>query len=295
MNPRTSYLLASSWKALRGRGTTCPSCGSESSSLVQRKYLVTTLRRCDRCRLQFRAPTTAADESARLYQHAYRQGFTTDCPGDDELKRLTDAGFRQSVRDYGTYLDVLGAAGARAGQRLFEFGCSWGYGSWQFVHRGGLDVEAYEISAPRADYARRKLGVQVHASLDAVQAGFDVFFSSHVLEHVPSVRASVQFGMSVLKPGGLFVAFVPNGSSSYRAADPGAWRRSWGAVHPQLIDPEALQHLFAPWRHVLASDPYDLGAIEAWRGGGAAAPQASVIGKLDGPELALLAVKPAQG
>src|SRR5687768_14606475 len=96
---------------------------------VDRKYLVTTLRRCRRCQLLFRAPTSTHEEQEAFYQEEYQQGFTTDLPDERTLSAYLTSEFRGGEKDYTAYLRVLDALGVLPGQRLFDFGCSWGYGS----------------------------------------------------------------------------------------------------------------------------------------------------------------------
>jgi 2-polyprenyl-3-methyl-5-hydroxy-6-metoxy-1,4-benzoquinol methylase len=281
---RIAYLASSTWKGLCRRGVACPSCGSRQSSLSARKHVLTALRRCGSCDLLFRTPTSDARESARFYQHAYAQGFTTLMPTPAELAELMRAGFRGTEKDYSSNIDVLHALGCRAGARLFDYGCSWGYGSWQLM-RAGYDVCAFEISVPRADYARASLGVDVHSTLDAVRGPFDVFFSSHVLEHVPSVSDAIRLAKRVLRPGGWFVALTPNGSDAYRAVSRESWMKSWGLVHPNLLDDRFYARAFEDVPLLLASTPHDLPAIARW----AADPRTSVVLDLRGAELLSIA------
>lgn len=92
-------------------------------------------------------------------------------------------------------------------------------------------MTAYEISRPRADYARAKLGVNVLASSpDSAAPGefadaFDCFFSSHVVEHVPQPSAVIALAAALLKPGGYFVAITPNGSEDFQRTAPDAWHQ----------------------------------------------------------------------
>lgn len=225
-----------------------------------------------------------ASESERFYQATYRQGFTTEMPTDSELARMLHEGFGPE-RDYGAYADVLDALGCRPGTSIFDFGCSWGYGSLQLLRRG-YRVQAFEVSQPRATFARDKLGIDVVPSLEQVRAPFDVFFSAHVLEHVPVVAEAVRRGLSLLRPGGLFVAFTPNGSPEFRAAQPIAWHKLWGLVHPQLLDAGYYRGLFAGRDILLASSPYDTRAIAQWKEN----PQASAELPLAGPELLCVAL-----
>lgn len=284
---RLGYLLTSTRKSLLGEGFSCPSCGCRESTVVSRKYLVTTLRRCGACRLQFRAPTTGAEQSARFYQQDYSEGFTTDCPSDRRLAELLEQGFAGGEKDFSRYIEVIRAAGGEPGQRLFDFGCSWGYGSWQLA-RQGFEVESFEISAPRARYAREKLGVKVNGELPDEEAGFDIFFSSHVLEHVPSVKRSIEQGMRLLKPGGLFVAFTPNGSARYREVAAESWRKMWGRVHPGFLDECFYQHHFVDRALFIAATPCSPEAIERWSVGEG---ERRRIGDLEGSELMLLVRK----
>jgi SAM-dependent methyltransferase len=233
MNDKLTYLTSSSRKLLLGIGTACPNCGARQGHTVDRKYVVTTLQRCAVCQLLFRSPTTSEAENARFYQRRYEQGITTSMPSDEQLQQYMKSGF--PGKDYSSRIAVVKAAVAQHQHRLFDFGCSWGYGSYQFA-QAGFQVQAFEISKPRANFARAKLGIDVCSDLSAVKGPFDIFFSSHVLEHVPRVQETMNLAWKVLAPGGLFVAFTPNGSESFRKAEPQQWHGLWGNVHPNFLD-----------------------------------------------------------
>lgn len=261
---RARYFAACLRKNLAGESSSCPSCGSAQSTNVDQKWVVTALRRCAKCQLLFRTPTSGRQESAEYYQEDYRQGFTTSIPNDVELAALLASGFQDHEKNYGVYLGVLEALGTRRGQRLLDFGCSWGYGAYQLQAYGFL-VSGYEISRQRAAYAAERLGISMVDPALADPGSFDIVFSAHVIEHVPSVADFLATGLRLLKPGGLFVAFTPNGSREYRQVSPAGWRHSWGRDHPQLIDSEFLRARF-PGGVLAASAPYDLGAISSWHG-----------------------------
>src|SRR5207237_406681 len=157
-------------------------------------------------------------------QREYTQGFTTELPSEADLEQYRARGYSGTSRDYSSYLAVLDALGATAGQRLLDFGCSWGYGSWQ-LRQHGFEVQSFEISQPRAQFAGGKLGLSVHSRMLDLSGPIDIFFSSHVLEHVPSVAKALNLGISLLKPNGLFVAFTPNGSAAHRGRDPYVWHK----------------------------------------------------------------------
>lgn len=264
MSQKIQYLRTCIRKSLMPSAYRCPSCGAEGAKLVQRKYLVSSLRRCTECSLQFRAPTTTEAENASFYQSDYTQGFTTDMPDDQELQKLKDSAFVNSNRDYTRHINLLRALGCKPGDKILDFGCSWGYGSWQLKHHG-FNVKSIEISQPRGTYARTKLGVECFNKLEDIKdTDFDVFFSSHVLEHVPSVAKAIDYARSKLRPGGWFVGITPNGSEAFRHAQFSAWNQLWGMVHPNFLDDVFYRRAFSGKKLLLASNPYPLTSISSW-------------------------------
>ena len=158
---------------------------------------------------------------------------------------------------------MLRAAGYGAGARIYEFGCSWGYGSWQ-LQQAGFEVTAYEISKPRSRFAVEKLGVKTLDPSSVKPQSFDVVYSSHVIEHVPSPAKMLAQGLDMLRPGGLFVALTPNGSLNYRRANAKSWQSSWGQVHPQLICEEWVRRAAADRPYYISGLPVDLSALSRW-------------------------------
>jgi 2-polyprenyl-3-methyl-5-hydroxy-6-metoxy-1,4-benzoquinol methylase len=284
MNAKLNYFLTCASKLGIKKRFYCPSCGSENSVFVKRKFIVTSLRRCSRCDLLFRAPTTTTQENEAFYQDSYSQGFTSDTPNDDTLRELVSSSFAGSEKEYTSYIKVLAALGGKPGDRLLDFGCSWGYGSWQ-MRKYGYDVVAFEISKPRCRYAREKLNVTAYDKLDDIKdEEFDIFFSAHVLEHVPSISDVFIFAQKKLKKGGLFISFTPNGSSDYRKSKERHWNQLWGMVHPNFLDDRFFKKQFP--EVLLASNPYEYKDIgEQWTSG-----KKTALLKLDGVEL-MAAVK----
>jgi SAM-dependent methyltransferase len=256
---KVRYLLNSTLRSFDGRRWACPNCGRAASVAIERKYVVTSLRRCSACYLMFRAPTDDPSENDRFYNDDYEQGFTTATPSQVELEHLKSGGFASTEKDYSKYIGVLRALGVAPGARLFDFGCSWGYGSYQFAE-AGYKTTSFEISARRADYARTHLGVDAQPNFDLWAAGpdaqgsQDVFFSAHVLEHVPSPSRVIEQAQRVLKAGGLFVAFFPNGSAGFRAASPN-WSLFWGQVHPNFLDDVYLNHALEDCVRLFGASP----------------------------------------
>ncbi len=184
----------------------------------------------------FRVPKGDPEESARFYQSDYEQGFTTDCPSAEQLRALLASGFVDTEKDYSPYVQVLRAAGIRPGMRILDFGCSWGYGSWQ-LRQAGYEVLSYEISRPRARYAAEMLGCRLVDPTE-LNGAIDCFFSAHVLEHLDHPRDLWKTAHHTLKPGGIVATFVPNGS-----LDRAEVHSIWGKVHPLLIDADGLRFM----------------------------------------------------
>lgn len=257
------YLWNCLLKWLLNSGFSCPSCGCSRAVVTDRKYLITSLRRCEGCSLLFRTPTTTSKESFAFYQTQYEEGATTDLPSRTELDRLVSCNFRDLDTSYDRYISAIQSLLPGEKCRVLDYGCSWGYGCRQ-LSNAGFEVDGCEVSLQRANYARESLGVNIISVDNIPEATYDIFLSCHVIEHVPSVQALIDSGMRALRSGGLFVAFTPNGSKSRRLIDPRGWHRSWGCVHPQLIDDVYIKNLANSYRLVLgATDPYPLGDLRA--------------------------------
>jgi len=290
MKLKTKFFLYSVKEKLKMNSSLCPSCGSKNSFVVDRKYIVTTLHRCQNCQLLYRVPTISSEENQSFYQHEYTQGFTTEMPSDQDLKKYIECQFKGTHKDFSNYIDILKALNVKEGSKLFDFGCSWGYGSWQLAN-AGFDVESFEISIPRGTYAKEKLGIPVYSDMSQVKGNFDIFFTSHVLEHLPSVKQAIDFAFNLLKPGGLFIAFTPNGSIQLKEKNPKAWHKLWGIVHPNFLDDVYYEKVFFNQSFILSSNPYDTQKIMNWSAYSCQQQVKQDILSLEGDELMCIAIK----
>lgn len=233
----------------------------------------------------FRTPTTTAQENTSFYQEEYQEGFTTEMPAPEILHELKKNLFAGSPKDFKGFSEIFKTIGIVPGDRLCDFGCSWGYGSWQFMQYG-LQVQAFEISRSRAEYAKSQLGIDVVSRTADLKPPFDVFFSSHVLEHLPSVQTAIDLAWKLLRPGGYFIAATPNGSLDYRKKNAFVWQSTWGLKHPNHIDELFYKKAFRSVSYQIMSCPYDSDQIKKW----ALHPVQSVL-NLDGEELLVIAKK----
>ncbi len=236
----------------------CPFCGNIKNRIIFRKYLVTSLWECNLCGLRFRIPKSKEQESIEFYQSKYQEGFTTDCPVDSDLKHLVSSKFIGSPKDFKEYIKVLKLAGLSKGDSILDFGCSWGYGSWQ-MREAGFNVYSYEISKHRALYARTKLGCKMIDEISDVTEKVNCFFSAHVIEHLNDPNIMWQAAIRVLTPKGMVVCFCPNGEPNQeKILGSKLYHQLWGVKHPLLITKRSLvemSKLYGFQAHVFSS-PY---------------------------------------
>jgi 2-polyprenyl-3-methyl-5-hydroxy-6-metoxy-1,4-benzoquinol methylase len=279
------YGLRSAAASLNPARQRCPSCGSRDRVPLERKWIVTQLVRCGACRLMYRVPTDSPQQSERFYQREYLEGYTSSCPTPEALAALVASGFAGTERDYTGRIAILLALGVAKGATVLDYGASWGYGVWQ-LRASGYQAVGYEISRPRAAYAREKLALHVFERLEDLPRGIDVFFSSHAIEHVPAPHQIFALARRLTRPGGLFVAFTPNGSAARRAKPEQAANvaHMWGQVHPIVLDDVFYRHALANQPTLLATNPYSLDLIRGWN------QRTDLSGDLSGGELLAVTV-----
>jgi SAM-dependent methyltransferase len=212
----------------------------------------------------YRWPQDTPRFSQSFYQRRYSQGMTTGMPNRESLEKFRTSMFRGTEKDLSDKIAVLKVLIPRG--RVLDYGCSWGYGTFQLV-AAGYDAVGFEISHARAAFGRARLGLKIiscESALDGFAQSFDAVFASHVLEHLSAPAPVFDRLANLLKPNGLLVAFVPNcgGDEARRLGV------TWGPMccekHPLAFDPQFLERVLP--RHGFQvstfSNPYSFAIIE---------------------------------
>lgn len=263
----------------------CPFCNSNTSVKIDQKYIFTRLFECNVCHLYYRHPIERVNNNKKFYQDEYVESdrITTSLPSSDELHEMMKNGFRNGNKNAQRYRDVLVKLFPDTpGLRIVDYGSSWGYISWQLMNFG-FDVESYEISKPRALYGNKNLGLNILMDENEIRSENDVFFSSHVIEHHPSISNMISLAKLKLKNGGYFIAISPNGSKDYRNADPIGFHHGWGKVHPNYLNVDFYKTIFKSMPFYIGSSPFDFEAIRPLTQGD------QIIGDVSSEELIVIA------
>jgi 2-polyprenyl-3-methyl-5-hydroxy-6-metoxy-1,4-benzoquinol methylase len=152
--------------------------------------------------------------------------------------------------------------------RVLDYGCSWGYGAYQ-MNRAGYQTVGFEISKPRAELGRRKLGIEIIDSLSALDllpdSSFDGIFASHVLEHLQSLKEVFGFFARVLRPGGIAMVLVPNAGGKMARELGTGWGPMISEKHTLALDGEFFLNNMPGFGFEVRviSDPYDQKRVDA--------------------------------
>jgi 2-polyprenyl-3-methyl-5-hydroxy-6-metoxy-1,4-benzoquinol methylase len=249
---KSQYLLRS---LLRIRSAKiCPYCKSNRHTQVDSKYILTTLNECAECKLMFRHPIDTVSFNRKFYQEDYEQhdGITTDLPSELELKELLSSNFAGSGKDYSDKIEFLKTLSDKAAPSVVDYGANWGYTSYQLM-QAGFKVQSYELSKPRATFGK-KIGVNILTDENQLNSGVDIFFNSHVIEHLPDIKNMFELAKKLLTDDGFFVAYCPNGSADLKLKNPELFHNFWGQVHPNCLSAEFFATVFKDVPYLIGSD-----------------------------------------
>ena len=257
---RASRLRAEQWpvedlEAVKA----CPVCSNAERALLyddlwDGSFLTApgtwSLWRCAGCRSAYLDPRPTQASIGRAYEQYYTHAAAKTPhlkTGFARLKDMLGNGYRN--RHYGTALHPSSSLGAvvaalipatrrrmdhnfrflprldGGNKRLLDVGCGAGY-FLTVAREAGWECSGAEPDpAAAANATARGLDVR-QGGIDAWHdspTGFDAVTMSHVMEHVPDPRETVEAVFDLLKPGGQFYLETPN----IDALSHGAFGRDW--------------------------------------------------------------------
>jgi 2-polyprenyl-3-methyl-5-hydroxy-6-metoxy-1,4-benzoquinol methylase len=263
MTSKVRFLSHVLYGHLAARQRDCPFCGSLRTVTIGKKHLILELRRCADCGLMFRWPKDTAELNRWFYEFAYREGMTTDLPDEQDLLTLKQGVFAGTDKDFSEKIELLRVA--VPGGRVLDYGCSWGYGTFQLMS-AGYDVIGLEISRRRAEFGRTRLGLNIVNGLEAIaemRGSFDAIFASHVLEHLPALHGIFEQFTSLLRPAGSLIAFVPNGGGRNALRLGPKWGPMCCEKHPLAFDSAFFTRVLPKYGFAVKTftEPYRASAI----------------------------------
>lgn len=282
MNEKLTFFRYLITQYVRNQTDECPYCGSSHTKTIANRRLIIQLKKCSNCGLMFRYPKETIDFNANYYQEEYDEGITTQMPDIQTLENWKKICFKGSPRDFSTQVSIVKAVVPSG--NLLDFGASWGYASYQFM-LSGYNVLGYELSKPRARYAKENLQVSITTSMSELlkhESFFDVVFTSHVLEHCPNFKDILDAFYKVLKPSGKLVILVPNCSNNTQITTVGFGMHHIFAFNREFFQNNLPNHGFS--NLFFASSPY---SSEFWE----KLKEMRSFGSVDGDELLVIASK----
>ncbi|MGC4036277.1 MAG: methyltransferase domain-containing protein [Chitinophagaceae bacterium] len=232
----------------------CPYCSSPVSRTIDRKFFVTTLNECSECNLLFRHPLDSYEFNQKFYQEEYEQDdkLTTDLPTPAHLEQLLRTNFSDTRKDFSAKINLIKNLVKNRSPKIVDFGANWGYASYQ-LKKEGFEVQSYEISKPRAAYGKH-LGIDIFTDESMLKENVDVFFSSHVIEHLPDIKMMFRLSQKLINENGFFVSFCPNGSEEFKQKNPESFHHFWGQVHPNFLNANFYAKAFRDVPYLIGSN-----------------------------------------
>ncbi len=192
---------------------TCDLCGCETYRVFAREGrggvpIQTVI--CDGCGLVYTNPRMTDEENARWYKTAYWGDYKSQQAPDEKFFRRRLPKIRDIFRQVKECLTP--------NAKVLEIGCGVGALLSRIhaeVGKSGT-VIGIEPHAGHAKFAREEKGLDVRNGLledilpDLEPGTFDLVVMNHVLEHTTSPTATLEAIKGLLKPGGTYIAEVPN-------------------------------------------------------------------------------------
>jgi SAM-dependent methyltransferase len=197
--------------------TVCPVCDAQALTEVQLGG--TRLLHCGVCTVTITHPDERPEDPTALYTGEYT--LTQTVRASAEQHRY----FRYP--EYWTLVGEITALLPPPG-RWLDIGCDHGF-FLDEVRRAGFDAVGVELSLRATAYAKR-IGLEVHESVNDVHGEIDVISMWHMLEHIDDPNDMIAWCTRALRPDGLLCIRVPDFDSIWRKI----FRQRWIWFHPRV-------------------------------------------------------------
>lgn len=190
------------------RDSRCPFCKNLNKKIVFKKAGLIDICFCNACGLYWTNPIF---RFYRFYDLLYRDvAGLRGCLDKEKIVRSLSTQFRDSDIDCTGICDWLKKIAP--GNKLLEFGSSWGFFLYQ-AQCAGFEVKGVDISKKKAALGRELLRVNIVTDINDVVARretYDIIFSTHTLEHLGYEISSIfEKFYTLLKNNGMIVLSVP--------------------------------------------------------------------------------------
>lgn len=209
---RIGFALKMIWARFDLTRSACPYCSSCFYTFMQRKKLLIQARKCLYCGLIYRWPVDIPEDTFSFYKKIYKKVEAPVAPpANTVLQQLIQQKFKGSAWDKTHRLYFIRRLIEYRG-KLLDFGCSWGYGTYQYADLG-FKVVGLEIDKERANFGRVHLGLDLYSDWKEFedQTYFEVILADHTLEHLNNLRETFDEFKKHSKTGTKLIIFVPNG------------------------------------------------------------------------------------
>lgn len=152
-------------------------------------------------------PIYLSNQSMERFYDTYYSSDATLIPDIEEIELMKQRNFRGGSKDYNDRLVIIRKL--VEGNKLMEFGCSWGYFLFQSKAYDFTSI-GVEISSKRAEFGRNYLAVNIFSDIDSIHEKFDIICSFHTLEHLVDLTDIFDKFYEALLPSGSLIIEVPN-------------------------------------------------------------------------------------
>lgn len=186
----------------------CPYCSKSNFDIIFKKNDIVDICYCKNCNLYWTNPIF---QFPKFYNRLYKaEGLTTQIITGQQLKNTLQSSFKGTDKYYIPVLKWLRQT--TNGNKLLEFGSSWGY----FLYQAKLECfesVGVEISQQRRDFGREHLNVDIYSDIDEIvlnNSKFDIIFTAHTLEHLGNnIKGIFDKFYNLLNNNGILFIEVP--------------------------------------------------------------------------------------